>query len=83
LKIEFTYGVRLNVPLVGRLGVWLMRIIDGCAPTEARRLGALALGEPERGAAARAWTCAFYDARDDRGRPSPRWPVRVAAGWAF
>jgi hypothetical protein len=31
LKVEVVYGVPLTVPLIGRLGAWLMRALDGCA----------------------------------------------------
>ncbi len=30
LKIEFTYGVPVTVPLVGRLAAWIMETVDGC-----------------------------------------------------
>ncbi len=79
LKVEFTYGVPLSVPLAGRLGAWVMRIVDGCAPPDERRLAAVSLGRPAASSAARAWTCAFYDAREVDGRALPRWPVRVAS----
>ena len=79
LKIEFTYGVPLTVPLAGRLGAWVMRGIDGCGPPDERRLGTLSLGRAEVSAAPRAWTCAFYDARDPGGRALARWPVRVSS----
>jgi hypothetical protein len=79
LKVELTYGVPLTVPLAGRLGAWVMRIIDGCGPVSERRLGALSLGQPEVSTAPRAWTCAYYDARDIAGRMVPRWPVRVSS----
>jgi hypothetical protein len=79
LKIELTYGVPLTVPLAGRLGAWLMRGIDGCAASDERRLGALSLGLMPASASPRAWTCAFYDARDAGGRAVPRWPVRVSS----
>src|SRR5690606_17085026 len=58
LKLELRYGVPMTVPLVGRIAVWLMRIVDGCAAPSARRLGAVDLGTPSPAAAPRAWTCA-------------------------
>jgi hypothetical protein len=82
LKIEFTYGVPLTVPLVGRLGAWVMRVVDGCPSADAAaapRIALLALGTPPRAANPRPWTCAYYDARRSTGEPSPRWPVRVSA----
>jgi len=79
LKVELTYGVPLTVPLAGRLGAWVMRIIDGCGPVSERRLGALSLGQPEVSTAPRPWTCPYYDARDPDGRATPRWPVRVSS----
>ncbi len=79
LKIEFTYGVPLTVPLAGRLGAWVMRSIDGCAAAQERRLGALSLGLAPTSPSPRAWTCDFYDARDAGGRALPRWPVRVSS----
>lgn len=63
LKIEFTYGVPLVVPFVGRFAARVMQEVDGCS-------GA---------APARAWACAHYAALDARGRALPRWPVRVSA----
>ena len=56
-----------------------MRGIDGCAASDERRLGALSLGLVPASASPRAWTCAFYDARDASGRAVPRWPVRVSS----
>ena len=80
LKIEFTYGVPLTVPLIGRMAAWLMRAIDGCgASTTSMRLGTVDLGAPQRSDSPRAWACAHYGATDDGGRSRPRWPVRVSA----
>jgi len=81
LKIEVVYGVPLTVPLVGRLAAWVMRALDGCDGGETRRvrLGTVDLGTPQRLAAPRAWACAYYDALDERGRPRPRWPIRLSA----
>lgn len=80
LKVEFTYGAPLTVPLVGRLAAWLMRAIDGCdAPPAPLRLGTVDLGRPEPSAAPRAWVCAYYASIDEGGRATPRWPVRVSA----
>ncbi len=79
LKLELRYGVPMTVPLVGRIAVWLMRIVDGCATPSARRLGAVDLGTPSPAAAPRAWACAMYLAPDASGTPVPRWPVRASA----
>jgi len=80
LKVEFTYGVPLTVPLIGRLAAWLMRAIDGCDdPPRTLRLGTVDLGRPERSPAPRAWACAYYASIDEAGRAMPRWPVRVSA----
>lgn len=79
LKLELRYGVPMNVPLVGRLAVWLMRIVDGCAAPSGRQLGTVGLGVPAPIGAPRAWTCPFYLAPDATGNPVPRWPVRTAA----
>lgn len=80
LKLELRYGVPMTVPLVGRIAVWVMRIVDGCAAPSARRLGAVDLGtpSPSPAAAPRAWTCAMYLAPDASGTPVPRWPVRAS-----
>lgn len=79
LKLELRYGVPMTVPLVGRLAVWLMRIVDGCAPTTRRVLGAFELGTPSVSPTPRAWACAMYLAPDAAGMAIPRWPVRVSA----
>lgn len=79
LKIELTYGVPLNVPLVGRFAQWALRAWDGCGAVPARRLGAIDLGAPPASPITREWTCAFYGARDESGRAVPRLPVRVSA----
>jgi hypothetical protein len=79
LKLELRYGVPMTVPLVGRIAVWAMRIVDGCAAPSARRLGAVDLGTPSPAPAPRAWTCAMYLAPDASGTPAPRWPVRASA----
>ena len=79
LKLELRYGVPMNVPLVGRLAVWLMRIVDGCAAPSGRQLGTVDLGVPAPIGAPRTWTCPFYLAPDATGNPVPRWPVRTAA----
>lgn len=95
LKVEVVYGVPLTVPLIGRVGAWVMRAIDGCAgaggagsgsagsagatPGASLRLGTVDLGVPAPSAAPRRWTCAHYNALGEDGRPRPRWPVRVSA----
>ncbi|MBX3591983.1 MAG: pilus assembly protein [Burkholderiaceae bacterium] len=79
LKLELRYGVPMTVPLIGRMAVWVMRIVDGCAAPSARRLGAVDLGTPTPAAAPRAWACAMYLAPDASGTPVPRWPVRASA----
>lgn len=79
LKLEMRYGVPMNVPLVGRIAVWVMRMADACAAPTSVTLGTVDLAAPEPLAAARAWTCPFYLAPDASGTPVPRWPVRVAA----
>ena len=80
LKIEFTYGVPLTVPLVGRMAAWLMRSLDGCdGASSTMRLGTVDLGRQPTSANPRAWACAHYRATGDDGRARPRWPVRVSA----
>jgi hypothetical protein len=79
LKLELRYGVPMTVPLIGRMAVWVMRIVDGCAAPSALRLGAVDLGTPTPAAAPRAWACAMYLAPDASGTPVPRWPVRASA----
>jgi hypothetical protein len=81
LKVEFTYGVPLTVPLAGRLAAWVMRTVDGCdtGAAASKRLGAVDLGTATASGSARAWACAHYDARGEGGEPRPRWPVRVSA----
>lgn len=85
LKLEFTYGVPLTVPLVGRLAAWIMRGVDACGsvtgPGPRVRLGTVDLGAPSgiAGHAPRAWACAHYLALDERGLSKPRWPVRVSS----
>lgn len=79
LKLELRYGVPMTVPLVGRIAVWVMRIVDGCAAPSRRRLGPVDLGVPAASAAPRTWTCAMYLAPDAAGAAVPRWPVRAGA----
>jgi len=79
LKLELRYGVPMSVPLVGRIAVWVMRIVDGCAAPSGRRLGTIDLGVPAPIDAPRAWACAIYLAPDRAGNPVPRWPVRASA----
>ncbi len=79
LKLELRYGVPMSVPLVGRIAVWVMRIVDGCAAPSRRRLGAIDLGTPAPIGAPRSWACAIYLAPDAAGNPVPRWPVRASA----
>lgn len=73
LKIEFTYGVPLTVPLAGRMAAWVMRQLDGCGSA------ASPSATPLPGAASQGWRCPFYNAREPNGRALARWPVRVAA----
>jgi len=79
LKLELRYGVPMSVPLVGRIAVWVMRIVDGCAAPSRRQLGAIDLGTPAPIGAPRSWACAIYLAPDAAGNPVPRWPVRASA----
>ncbi|MCL4748166.1 MAG: pilus assembly protein [Burkholderiaceae bacterium] len=94
LKIEFTYGIPLVVPFVGRFAARVMQAYDGCADAPASlRLGPLELlrtggpRSPDGGVSGgsggagpgRSWTCAHYRALDEAGRSRPRWPVRVSA----
>lgn len=79
LRLELRYGVPMAVPLVGRIAVWAMRIVDGCAAPSALRLGAVDLGTPEASGAPRAWACAMYLAPDASGNAVPRWPVLAGA----
>lgn len=85
LKLELTVGVPLAVPLVAPLAVWWMEIIDHCRPAAPRMLGAVPLpagsvGLHQAGAEiGQSWRCPYYRARDDRGRASLRWPVRLYA----
>jgi len=73
LKIEFTYGVPLTVPLIGRVAAWLMRAIDGCPESAvSMRLGTVDLGTPQPSTNPRSWACAHYAATDDAGRARPR-----------
>ena len=78
LKLELRYGVPMSVPLIGRIAVWAMRIVDGCAAPSAQRLGAVDLGVPGQSAAPREWTCPIYLAPDAAGNSVPRWPVRTS-----
>lgn len=78
LKVEFTYGVALTVPLAGRLGAWIMSVVDGCEEPGERRLGALRLG-PQTARLNRSWACPYYASRAPDGRWQPRWPVRVSS----
>jgi len=92
LKLEFTYGVALVVPLAGRLAAWTMARVEACpsggrwsgsgghaGPAGPTRLGAVVLGSPPPMAAPWAKHCTFYTAVDAEGQPRPRWPVRVSA----
>lgn len=79
LKLELRYGVPMSVPLVGRVAVWIMRIVDGCEPPSRLRLALVDLGMPEPSSAPRAWACPIYLAPDESGHAVPRWPVRASA----
>lgn len=79
LKLELTYGVKLSVPLAGSVTTWLMRIIAGCTPASAKRVGHLDLGTPARDTATPSDVCTFLAARDEDGTTRPRWPVTVHA----
>lgn len=79
LRLELRYGVPMAVPLVGRIAVWAMRIVDGCAAPSTLKLGTVDLGAPEPSGAPRAWACAMYLAPDASGNAVPRWPVLTGA----
>ncbi len=79
LKLELRYGMPMTVPLVGRIAVWVMRIVDGCAAPSGRWVGALDLGTPAPAAAPKGWACAMYLAPNAAGAAVPRWPVRTTA----
>lgn len=79
LKLELRYGVPMSVPLVGRVAVWIMRIVDGCTPSSRLRLALVDLGMPQPSSAPRAWACPVYLAPDEAGHAVPRWPVRTSA----
>jgi hypothetical protein len=79
LALELRYGVPMTVPLVGRIAVWLMRILDGCAAPSGLTLGTVDLGTPAVSATPRAWACTMYLAPDASGNAVPRWPVLAGA----
>lgn len=79
LALELRYGVPLTVPLVGRIAVWTMRILDGCVAPSALTLGTIDLGTPAVSDSPRPWTCGMYLAPDASGNAVPRWPVLAGA----
>ena len=59
LKLDITYGVPANVPIVGPMLIWAIRAYEGCAPPSARRVGLIGLGTAEVSASPQSWVCPF------------------------
>jgi hypothetical protein len=77
LRLEMVYGVRLVVPIVGRLLVATLSAWDGCSADVARRLGTVRLEPVAVRADAAAAHCAFYAAAD--AGSAGRIPLRLSA----
>jgi hypothetical protein len=76
LKLEMTYGVKLSVPLVGRIVGRALAMAAGCEAAAKQQLGALHLDAPQ--VRAQADKCAYYNAVGINGQPEPRIPVDLA-----
>lgn len=91
LRLELVYGVRLAVPLVGKLIIRTLSAWSGCPSVAAggdstgqsagggQRLGLLTLLPVEPLAAPPTWTCRFYQARTSDGGTAGRIPLRLSA----
>jgi hypothetical protein len=77
LKLNMTYGVKLSVPVVNRMVAGVLSMAAGCRANEEQRIGTLNLGAAEVVNAQPA-NCAYYNAVDAEGRPSPRIPVNLS-----
>jgi len=76
LKLEMTYGVKLSVPLVGRIVGRALAMAAGCEAARKQRLGVVNLDAPQ--VSAQADKCAYYNAVGINGQPEPRIPVDLA-----
>ena len=76
LKLEMTYGVKLNVPLVNRIVGRTLSMMAGCETSEPQQLGPLSLGETP--VDPQPANCAYYNAVNADGDPEPRIPVNLA-----
>ena len=59
LKLDVTYGVPANVPVVGPMLIWAIRVYQGCAAPTTRRVGLVGLGTAEVAANPQSWVCPF------------------------
>jgi hypothetical protein len=73
LKLGFVVGVPANVPIVGPMLVWTLRVFHGCEATSARRIGLVHLGAPDVSASPDASQCALLGANST----GPRIPIRA------
>ena len=91
LRLELVYGVRLRVPLIGKIIIRTLSAWHRCSSAGvasgpagdvgpgAGRLGLLPLGPARPLDTPRPWMCSFYEARDGEGRSDGRIPVRLSA----
>ncbi len=92
LRLELAYGVRLAVPVVGRLVLRTLAWWHGCPAAgtgpgggggqsvrASDRLGLLSLPLPGAPATAPRWACDFYQAQDARGATAGRIPLLASA----
>ena len=91
LRLELAYGLRLAVPVVGRIVLRTLSWWHGCPAAGAgqeaagrstasyARLGLVNLPLPGAPSPAQHWACDFYQARDARGVTAGRIPLVASA----
>ena len=81
LKLDITYGVPANVPVVGPMLIWAIRAYQGCAPPSARRVGLIGLGTADVSASPQNWMCTFVSPAS--AGDVARIPIRTQATMAM
>ena len=81
LKLDVTYGVPAQVPIVGPMLIWAIRAYEGCAPPSARRVGLIGLGTAQTSTNPQSWVCAFVS--PSAQADVPRLPIRSQATMAM
>jgi TadE-like protein len=76
LKLQLAYGAPLNVPLVGPMIAWTMRIVEGCNASSSKYLGLISLGAPTARVQPRNWVCSYLSPGSGQ---TPRLPIVAQA----